>query len=197
MWLGSDDSISHSFISDHVEFFLTNPDYVASTGTAWFDHPEGRTRGPLPSIESDQPRSRANSVVGILPMAHNLFYSLARSEVISKFRGLGETYLAADWIYDLQLLTHRKVRVSNSSWIIFGTSGISRKHDALQMFSEKWWEKLFPLTRFLFDSAKLGLGLRASVLLLRISGRMFLEACFGKSIAFGRKLVRYRRSTSS
>lgn len=176
MWLASDDEISHNFVQVNLDFLLGHPEYVGSGGQPCFRNSSGVDAGAPITLDSSSVAERVASLVPKLPVSHGLFYSLFRTEVVQTFRHLGESYLAADWSFDIYVAGRGKVNSSPDSQIFFGTDGVSRQTGALFFFCETNLDRLYPFQRFLRFCIDEKIGAKTLLRLILLTLKMQLGA---------------------
>jgi len=146
-WLAGDDKISEDYIGLNVSFLENNPDFIASSSSAYFSR--GNLIEPAPVLDlRESPHLRIVNLTKNLESSHNVFYSVVRLEAVKKFKELEKSYAALDWSYDFYLVMKGKVETDCGGSIIFGTNGISRVPGSMKSFANNLLERALPYFRF-------------------------------------------------
>jgi len=144
MWLAGDDHISPDFISNNLDFLEGNPDYVASSSFPSYLR-NGLAQDGIPLVLNSNKEARIRNFLENPYSSHNVFYSLIRTEVGKGFPHLGARYAAADWVFDMFLISKGKINTSAKGFIFLGTNGVSRTPNANRKFRTTKIESLFPM----------------------------------------------------
>jgi len=99
--------------------------------------------------------NRIKSFFNIRFISHNIFFSLARREILLKTVDRSKDYLAIDWMTDLDLLLNGKFKTIDKGYIVLGVKGFSksRNHLMRRRYNEKIIYKILPfyeMTKDLF-----------------------------------------------
>lgn len=144
MWLAGDDFISPDFLENNVRYLESNTDFVASSSTPMFMGNGSSEKGHS-IVLTGSVESRVRNFFRFANLSHNVFYSIFITEIGKKFQYLGKSFAAADWAFDLFLISHGKICTDNLGYIFFGTHGISRTPNANRRFASRGIEILFPM----------------------------------------------------
>jgi glycosyltransferase involved in cell wall biosynthesis len=149
MWLAGDDEISPDFISNCVKFLESNQEYVAASAFPRYLTDNGLIEGTCIDLAGNL-RMRIRNFLDIsnLRNSHNIFYSLSRTEIISKCLEIQKSYVALDWSVDFFLILHGNVKTDVEGFIQFGTKGVSRQPGVNRKFADRPIDFYLPYLRF-------------------------------------------------
>jgi glycosyltransferase involved in cell wall biosynthesis len=147
MWLGGDDFLSENFIEVNLNFLVSNPDYIASSSMPIFKSENLEVLGVSIDLTGDL-KSRIENFTRYANRSHNVFYSIFRTEKAKEYPYLGSNFAAADWAFDLYLLSKGKICTNSPGNIFFGTGGVSRSENANRTFTSSFASKFFPMVPF-------------------------------------------------
>jgi len=167
MWLAGDDYISNDFIENNVNFLESNPGYVASSALPIFSFQDESELGHAINLHGDL-RNRLRNFFKYANYSHNVFYSVLKTETVKNFKYLGDSFAAADWAFDLYLISLGKVNTSSKGHIFLGTNGVSRSYGANRKFLVGGLDLIFPMWPLTKNVLRLpGFGYRGKYLLTR------------------------------
>jgi glycosyltransferase involved in cell wall biosynthesis len=144
MWLAGDDFISDDYILNNLQFLEENREFVASSSVPAYTINGVTYIGNPIQLNCDK-GDRVRNFLQRPDTSHNVFYSLFRTEVGKGFPYLGLKYAAADWVFDLFLISQGKINTNAGGFINFGTNGISRSPNANRKFKTSTIEIILPL----------------------------------------------------
>ena len=147
MWLGGDDYISEDFIDVNLKFLNANPDYIASSSFPIFLKEDHEIPGVSIDLEGNL-KSRLVNFFRYANRSHNVFYSLLRTEEVKRYPYFGSEFAAADWAFDLYLISKGKIRTNGPGNVFFGTNGVSRNQNANRQYKTSLAGKFLPLLPF-------------------------------------------------
>jgi glycosyltransferase involved in cell wall biosynthesis len=167
MWLAGDDYISSDFIENNVKFLEANPEYVASSSLPIFSFQDKSELGHAINLHGDL-IDRLKNFFKYANYSHNVFYSVFKTETVKNFKYLGDSFAAADWAFDLYLISLGKVNTNSKGHIFLGTNGVSRSYGANRKFLKGDIDLIFPIWPLMKSVLRLpGFGYRAQCLLTR------------------------------
>ena len=151
-WNAADDMISEDFIEKNVEFLENNPDYSCSSSKFWFQNEKEKIYSH--NLNQDLYK-RIKKFFPIRFVSHNIFFSLARRDILLNTVDRSKDYLAIDWMTDLDLLLNGKFKTIEKGYIIIGDKGFSKSKNFLKRkrFNKKIIYKVLPfyeMTKDLF-----------------------------------------------
>jgi glycosyltransferase involved in cell wall biosynthesis len=166
MWLAGDDHISSDFIKNNVNFLESNPEYIASSSLPVFLRRDRSEIGYAIDLRGDL-LDRLRNFFRYANWSHNVFYSIFKTEIVKNFKFLGAKFAAADWAFDLYLLSLGKIKTDTKGHIYLGTNGVSRSTGANRKFLNGRIDFLFPMWPLMKNVLRLsGFGFRARLILI-------------------------------
>lgn len=144
MWLAGDDYISNDFIENNVDFLESNPEYVASSAVPIFSFQHRNVPGHEIDLHGDL-IDRLRNFFKYANYSHNVFYSVFKTETVKNFKYLGDSFAAADWAFDLYLISMGKVNTSSKGHIFLGTNGVSTSYGANRKFLNGGLDFILPM----------------------------------------------------
>ena len=147
-WAAADDVRSRDSIERNIKFLEKNPDYVASTSLNYF---EGQKNEPNSWISFDIKGKFEERVMQFMDNcweSHAIFYSVMRTNIISKCNILGDNFLGFDWAVNLFLIQHGNINRDFHGQIIFGMKGMSNSGNPWRLFRKNIINWPLPFYRF-------------------------------------------------
>ena len=157
-WAAADDVRSLDFIEINVHFLEENHDYVASTSPNRF---EGEKNQSGPWIKFDIKGEFEDRVMKFMNNcweSHAIFYSVMRTNTISKCEILGESFLGFDWAINLFLIQQGQINRTTCGQLIFGNKGMSNSGNRWRMFRNSMLSWPLPFYRFSFFALRITAG---------------------------------------
>ncbi|WP_157831961.1 glycosyltransferase family 2 protein [Thalassospira marina] len=183
MWAAADDLRSPDFIENNVLFLNDNSDYVASAGPNCFEGCElNKEQWVSFLIKGDTPSDRFLEFFEYCWKSNGVFYSLIRTEIAKKCWFVGDSFIAADWAFNLFILTHGKFNRVDRGLTVLGVDGVSNQPNAYRRFRNRKIEILFPfyqLSVYVFVWSK-KFPARARILLMSKLLKLNIQAFFNQ-----------------
>ena len=147
MWLASHHKISKNFLLNNSKNLDKNSDFVASMGLDYF-------KGDSFNQKNKQKFSFEHNVYKNIRIffkycwkTHGLFYSLIRKDVLINASKSLKSYLAADWMFMINLIAKGKVCRTKDTYIVLGKEGNSSKKN-LSVYVDKKYYSILPYFYF-------------------------------------------------
>ena len=128
-WNAADDLISKDYIEHNVNFLENNLNYANSSSKFWFENDKNKIYSH--NLDKDL-YNRLKDFFKIRFVSHNIFFGLARREVLIKTVDRSKDYLAIDWMTDLDLLLRGRFKTIEKGYIVIGAKGFSKANNYLK-----------------------------------------------------------------
>ena len=194
MWAAADDLRPADFLAENVHFLDANPSYVASTSPHVMQGQEIASENFVNFHAIGTVEERFNAFFAPTVTAgrryrncwrsHGVFYSVIRRDVLCGAPPLG-SYLAADWSFDLYLLTQGNLHRTASATVVFGRNGASNDASVYRKMRTRGIELVFPF--YVFSEYAICLTkswpIRARFKLLVVLADLNLRTTYGRAVA--------------
>lgn len=160
MWAAADDLRSEDFLQQSAGFLDGHPDYVGATCPVRFS---GRAFDPVGM--GDETRDETDRFERMLRFfatwhANGRFYSLFRTDAVRRGRYSGQSFLGADWVTVLELLSQGKMMRLESGYVELGKGGASHTLNIFSRYRRGMAGWVFPFKDFSIRTARLFSGAR-------------------------------------
>ena len=153
MWLGADDYISKDFIKNNLNFLKKNQNYVGSTSKHTYDWDRKYSIYKDKKFVNFKVDDNLNKKIVIflknIDYSHSIFFSIFKTKILKSCHVIKNNFFAGDWAVMLFMLGQGKINRDLSSYIVFGTKGISYKKNSFKNIVNRK-QPLFPLKKFNF-----------------------------------------------
>lgn len=167
-WNAADDLISEDYIEHNVNFLENNINYSCCSSKFWFENEKNKIYSH--NLDKDL-YNRIKDFFKIRFVSHNIFFGLARREVLLRTVDRSKDYLAIDWMTDLDLLLSGKFKTIEKGYIIIGAKGFSKSDNYLKRkrYNKKIIYNFLPFYEMTKDFFKKTISLRELSILQKIS----------------------------
>ncbi|WP_419902628.1 glycosyltransferase family 2 protein [Kiloniella sp.] len=194
MWAAADDIRSPDFLKDNVQFLEEHTDYVASTSPNCYKGQEHLNHEWVYfSLEEESAEERFLQFFQHCWQSHAIFYSLMRSEIAKNCSEVAESFIAADWAFNLYLLSHGKIYRTHKGLTVLGVNGVSSQPRAYQKFRNYYIELFIPFYRLGGYTLQYSKGFSAKtritllLILFKLNLRAVMDQCHANLYRFYRK----------
>ena len=167
-WNAADDLMSKDYIEHNVNFLENNLNYANSSSKFWFENDKNKIYSH--NLDKDL-YNRLKDFFKIRFVSHNIFFGLARREILIKTVDRSKDYLAIDWMTDLDLLLRGKFKTIEKGYIVIGAKGFSKSNNFLKRkrYNNKIIYKILPFYEMTKDFLKKIIFLRDLSIFQKIS----------------------------
>ena len=182
-WNAADDLISKDYIEHNVNFLENNLNYANSSSKFWFENDKNKIYSQ--NLDKDL-YNRLKDFFKIRFVSHNIFFGLARREILIKTVDRSKDYLAIDWMTDLDLLLRGRFKTIEKGYIIIGAKGFSKSNNFLKRkrYNNKIIYKILPFYEMTKDLLKKIIFLRDLSIFQKIS---IFFSCVKINLSFVKK----------
>lgn len=182
-WNAADDLISKDYIEHNVNFLENNLNYANSSSKFWFENDKNKIYSH--NLDKDL-YNRLKDFFKIRFVSHNIFFGLARREILIKTVDRSKDYLAIDWMTDLDLLLRGRFKTIEKGYIVIGAKGFSKSNNFLKRkrYNNKIIYKILPFYEMTKDLLKKIFFLRELSIFQKIS---IFFSCVKINLSFVKK----------
>jgi glycosyltransferase involved in cell wall biosynthesis len=182
-WNAADDLISKDYIEHNVNFLENNLNYANSSSKFWFENDKNKIYSH--NLDKDL-YNRLKDFFKIRFVSHNIFFGLARREILIKTVDRSKDYLAIDWMTDLDLLLRGRFKTIEKGYIVIGAKGFSKSNNFLKRkrYNNKIIYKILPFYEMTKDLLKKIIFLRELSIFQKIS---IFFSCVKINLSFVKK----------
>ena len=149
MWIGHDDWISSEFLKVNLSFLESNLNFVSSVSPNCFDGEENNPNSYVDFNLKGALKVRLAKFLQNAWISHGIFYSLMRTEIIKKSKGIANiSYIGADWSVGFCLASKGEINRTNEGLLVLGKFGASNDKNPWKRFRLKSIESFIPLYEF-------------------------------------------------
>lgn len=195
MWAAADDVRSEDFLETNITFLNENSDFVASTSPNCYEGQETIKSHLITfAIEAKTQDERFLQFFQNCWRSHAIYYSLMRTNIAKTCPIVGESFIAADWAFNLFLLLHGKIHRSEKGLTVLGVRGASSRPGAYRRFRNQPIEIFLPFYRLTVYSLRLSNGFPTKSrflllwVLIKLNCAAVFDQCHSNLYQFYRRL---------